>query len=258
MSMIYLQLEQISGDSNAVQVNCKSIAIWSLLVIWPKTFNESQQFDTQLHPSQQQLLELWDQIHTTYPILATVYLNILLGCIKVDCGQVLEGAGADQLARVASLGLLRAISSIDSTAQNLSQHYLGVIPYDANLEHLLCYHTIATIHILFVGKQRGFSFQWIDYQPCPQEYTLFANTLVQAAYKARENQRKVPCWILRFVLHSLSLNPLPSTSIAVSSLSIIAIDLGCDLSSTMSTNLEERCVHTEFFFLSLTQNQCAN
>ena len=255
MSMIYLQLKQIGGNPDAVHLNCIPIALWSLLVIWPGTFNEPKQFDRQLHPSQHQLLELWDQIHTTYPALAAVHLNTLLGCINVVHGQVLEGTGLGQLAGVASLGLLRALSGMDptsTTVQDMCEQYLRVIPHDTNFKGLLYYHTISTIHILFVGKQKGFSFQWVDYKPCSQEYALLANTLVQVAHKRRESQEKVPCWILRFVLHSLFLDPPPSTSVTVSSLSIIAVDLGCDISSTRTITLDERCVYTKYILISLT------
>ena len=261
MSMIYLQLEQIGGDPDVVHLNCKSISRWSLLVIWPNTSNETQLFNKQSHPTQHQLLELWDQIHTTGPVFATIYLGTLLSCLNVANGQVSEGMGSEQLARVVSLGLLRALSGMDPTStmvQDLCEHYLRIIPRNANFEGFSCYHIISAIHILFVGKQEDFSLQWIGYNPCPQEYALLANTLVQVAHQARQNQKKVPCWILRFVLHSLSLGTLPSTSITVSSLSIIAIDLGCDISSTRTATLNERYVNTKRIPISLTQNQCTN
>ena len=42
---------------------------------------------------------------------------------------------------------------------------------------------------------------------------------------------KVPRWLLRFALHSLSQDPPPPVPVITASLSIIAIDLGCDISN---------------------------
>jgi hypothetical protein len=54
-------------------------------------------------------------------------------------------------------------------------------------------------------------------------------------------QVKIPRWILHFAFRSLSSDPLPPTSVVADCLSIIAIDLGCDI--TYPGSSDERCVH---------------
>jgi len=259
--MVYLQLKQISGNSDAIWINHKAIAIWFLWEVWFGISNRPQWFGTELYPTQHQFLELWDQIHITNPAPGTIYLEVLLSCINADHLQVVEGPGSEQVTRVASLCLLRMLSGVDLTsmvAEDMCQHYTRVIPHCANFQGLPCYHMINIIHLMFVGKWEGCSFLWMDYKPYPQEHALFADTLVQVAHKARECQGKVPRWILHFVLYSLSLDPLPPTSVIVNCLSMIAIDLGCDVLETRTTIMDKRWVNIQQVLISLTQNQCTN
>ena len=259
MSMIHLQLKQISRNPGAIQTNHKTIATWFLWAIWFEISNKPQQFGKELHPTQHQLLELWDQLHLTNPAPGAIYLEVLLNCINVNCLQIVGGPGSEKLAIAASLYLLHVLSGLDLTsmvAKYMHQHYTRVIPHHVDFTGLPCYHMIDIVHIMFVGKWEGHSFCWTYYAPQPQEHTLFANTVVQIAHKAKEHQEKVPHWILHFVLHSLSLDPLPSTSVIVNCLSIIAIDQDCNVLSTKTTTVDEGCVPTLWALISLTQNQC--
>jgi len=95
-----------------------------------------------------------------------------------------------------------------------------------------------------VGRYRA---RWEDETPPSHEHTLSASSLVrlaQSPYQRRQHHEVVPSWILDFVFYSLSLEPLPSTSVVLDCLSIIAIDLGCDVSSIKTTTSDERFVHT--------------
>ena len=252
-----MQLEQTGESPDNIQLNCETITTWFLLAVRLKIFNEPQQFDRPSHPTQKQLLQLWEKILTGNPELGVVYMDILLGCIDIDHNQLIERPGLGQVARAASLCLLRVLSGIDPTStavKHMCQKYIDIVSHHANFEALLWCHTISVIHILFIGKQEGLSFQWMDYKPCPQEHALFANSLVQVAHKAQEHQGKVPRWILRFVLHSLSLEPPPLTSVVIDCLSIIGIDLGCDISSTRAMTLDERYIHIYLVSTPLTQN----
>lgn len=49
-------------------------------------------------------------------------------------------------------------------------------------------------------------------------------------YRRRQERRKVPRWILRFVLRSLSQETLPPDDIIADSLLIVGIDLGYSIS----------------------------
>ena len=85
--------------------------------------------------------------------------------------------------------------------------------------------------------------QWDDYKPSSDEHVIVSHALAKLAqfeYR-RRGHRKVPRWLLRFAFHSLSLQPLPTTSVIIDCLSIIALDLGCGSSNT--TTLHERCVY---------------
>jgi hypothetical protein len=90
--------------------------------------------------------------------------------------------------------------------------------------------------------------RWDDYRPSSQEYIGFARYMVEVAkVEYRWTQcRKVPRWILRFALHSLSLDPLPPVPVVADCLTIVAIDLGCQVSDT--AGFEERCVYIVWVF----------
>jgi len=88
--------------------------------------------------------------------------------------------------------------------------------------------------------RKAWRVQWKNYKPSSGEYIIVARALAKLArfeYR-RRGHRKVPRWLLRFAFHSLSQCLLPPTSVIANCLSIIAIDLGCDLSDT--TTPDER------------------
>jgi len=224
----------------------KSIAIWSLWAIQSEISNKPQQFGNQSCPTHHEWLELWDQIHIRNPTLAIIYLDVLLGCITVKNNQVTEGPKMGQAMRAASLCLLRALPGVDPTSEvvnDIHKKYIGFFPPYANFNGLSSYYLISAIHALFIGRQNRYFFGWMDYKPCPQEHAFFANTLVQVAHKARDCWGKVPRWTLCFALHSLAFDPPPSTLLIVDCLSIIAIDMGCDILSPGTVTPDERYVY---------------
>ena len=187
-------------------------------------------------------LELWDRIRLVDPGPAVVYLDVLLSCINVSRGRVTERPGSEQVARTASTCLLHALSGMDLAsvvARRIRQRYLAVIPPTANFEHLLCYHTANAIHALLVDSSKRRSFEWKGYKPSAQEHVLFAAALVRVAY-TKPPRGKVPRWVLRFAIDSLSQDPPPPTSVILDCLLIVAIDLGCDVRSTRATAPDER------------------
>ena len=125
-------------------------------------------------------------------------------------------------------------------AGQIRQQYLAVIPPTANFEDLSCYYALNAIHALPIGRRDCQTFSWADYKPCAQEHVFLAAALAQVAYARRPLDWKVPRWILRFVIHSLSQDPPPPTSVILDCLSIVAIDLDCDVSSTETTTPDER------------------
>ena len=187
-----------------------------------------------------QCLALRDRIRLITPGPAALYLNVFSSCIDANRGRVTEHPGSEQAARTVSMCLLHALSGMDPASVRFSgipKQYSAVVSYTPNFEDLSCHHTLNAIHALLLTKQ---TFSWVDYKPCAQEHASFAAALVQVAYARRLRDRKVPRWILRFVIHSLSQDPPPPTSAILDCLLIVATDFGCDVRSTKATALDER------------------
>lgn len=216
------------------------------MALWAIQFeisNKPQPIDDQSSSTQ-----LWDQIHTANSASGAIYLDALLSCIMVNHGQMTGGLALKETTRIASLHLLHALSGVDpvsTVVRGMPQHPDRISSHCSDFKGLLCYHTINVIQILSAGKQEGHSIGWTVHKPHPQEHTLFTNTLVQVACEEGALQGKVPRWMLRSVLHSLSLNPPPPTPVIVNCLLIIAIDLGCNVSSTRNKTLDHRYVYTK-------------
>jgi len=242
--MIYLRLEEIGGDSDAIQLNRKPIATFFLWATTIEILSESQPFEWQSDVTRHRFLELWDRIHLTNPAPAAIYLDALLSYFDVDSDRVTEYPGSEQGARAASLCLLRVLSGVDPTSsvlEDIRKPYLAVIPRTANFEGLRCYHAINAIHAILVNSGLRRFFEWTGYQPHTQEHIFFTNTLARVAHKGKQH-RKLPRWVLRFVIHSLSHDPQPSTSAIVDCLTIIAVDLGCNVSRPGISGLRGRYV----------------
>jgi len=240
--MISLQLEQMSGDSVAIQLNRKPIATLFSWMTQAETFDGSQR----VHDARHQLLDLWDRTDLLRPESAGLYLNALLSRTDVNGDRVTTLPGSERVVGVASTYLLRAFLGVgpkSNVVRDIHRRYIRVIPPKADFEGPFC-HTMIPIHALLISSHERRPFEWMGYGPCAQEHASFTNTLVRVAYNRRQHSGKVPRWVLRFSLHSLSRDPPPPASVVADCLSIIAIDLGCDVSSVKSIALDERCVDT--------------
>jgi len=245
VSKIYLRLEEIGGSSDAIQLNRKPIAAFFLWATRVEILDESQRSDPEPNVTRRRLLELWDQIHLASPALAATYLDVLLSYVDVNHGRVTVCRGSEHGARVASFCLLRALSGIDltsATLEDIHHRYVTVIPPDANFEGLLCYHAINAVHATLVDRRTRRSFSWMSDKPYPQERVFFANTLARVAHMGKQHG-KVPRWILRFVFHSLPQDSPSSVPVIIDCLTIVAIDLECDMSEGNARNLDERYAH---------------
>jgi len=230
----------MGGDPEIIRLNCKPIATFFLWV----TLLEISSEPLQSHTTPQQLIELRNQIHLTGFPRAVFYLDALLSYTDSDSDQVTACPGLEQAAGVASICLLHTLSSLDPSSwefEDMRRQYIEVIPLAASFEGPFR-HTKIAIHALLISSRDRQPFQWMDYKPCAQDHASFANTLAQAVYNRRQHG-KVPRWVLHFTLHFLSQEPPPPMSVVADCLSIIAIDLGCDVSSVKLTALDERCVH---------------
>ena len=187
------------------------------------------------------------------PTLVAGCFDAFVSCIKVgdNKSDVVIMQGFEQLATASALSFFNTVShlfamgSTSSVLEDVHQRYLRVFPAQADFHGHRFYHAVNATHCLFVRSRDRRSFQWSDYEPSAHEHAIVAHNLVNAAWfkYQRTQQGKVPRWILRFALHSLSLDPLPPVPVVADCLLIIAIDLGCDLSNTRNMALNERCVH---------------
>ena len=185
------------------------------------------------------------------------WFDILLICVQVADGNVTIIKGFELLAEKSSLFCLHMLSHLIVTdptpevLEDVRQRYTRVFPFKTNFGDLPVSHTLGIIHSVFSsnrteglgnkflteGPMRSLAprvvrrrVQWDKYQPSSTEYTIVARALVKFAqfeYKRSGERAKVPRWLLRFALHSLSQDPPPPPSVIFDSLLIIAIDLEC-------------------------------
>ena len=200
------------------------------------------------------------------PVIVVDCFNAFIGCINVSNDKVAIVHGSEQLATVSAMCFLRTFHRLSVTdpasgvLEDVRRRYCKTFPFTTDFWDLpLCY-TMAKIHDL-VNRTRIFRrIQPGDYVPFTQEHIPVARGMAEGAqigYQQTEH-RKVPRWTLRFALHSLSLDPLPPISVVADCLSIVAIDLGCDITDTGFTVLDERCVHFLQTTTTLTLNQCTS
>ena len=191
------------------------------------------------------------------PTLVADCFGAFIGCINVSNGKAVITQGLEQLAAVSAMCFLRTSHrlSVTDPASNvpadLRQYYSRVVPPNTDFLGFPFYYTITKIHGLANQNWDPHRLQWDDYRPIAQDHILAAQDMIEAAQTGYQETRrqKVPRWILRFAFHSLSLDPLPPTSVIADCLSIIAIDLGC---VAHTGSLDERCVHISQVIVTLT------
>ena len=196
------------------------------------------------------------------PTLVADCFNAFISCIKVSLNnhEVVITQELEQLAAVAALCFFNTISHLlvmdptSSVLEDIRQRYIKVFSAQAYSRGHQSYHTVNAACCLFIRRRERQFFQWSDHQPSAYEHTIIAHNLVKLArfrYQ-RTPQAKVPRFILRFALYSLSLSPPPSTSVVANCLSIIAIDLGCDVADVGTTTLDERCAFIRWTVIALS------
>ena len=175
-----------------------------------------------------------------HPTLVNDCLNVFIGCIStgVNNDEVVVMQGLEELATVSALCFFSTISHLlvvdptSSILEDVHQHYLKAIPVRATFSNHQIHHIMSAVHYSYYCDQGHRRLCWDYYKPSADEHAILACNLAKVAqFKYQMAQEgKVPRFVLRFVLHSLSLDPPPSTSVIVNCLLIIAIDLGCNMS----------------------------
>lgn len=182
--------------------------------------------------------------------------NVFIDCVNVIDGDVVVVRGLERLATVSAICFFRTLSHLlatDPTSEVLEDirwRYDRIFPLETNFQGLPFYYTLGAIHRLFNSDQEHPErprIEWQDYKPPRPEHTKVSHALAELARsecRKRDQKKKVPRWIIRFALHSLSLDPLPPTPVVVDCLSVIATDLGCQVPSTRITASSKKCVLT--------------
>ena len=184
------------------------------------------------------------------PTLVVDCFNVLFGCVEVIGDQAVIAQGMEQLTAVSSMCCLLTLSHLmatDPTSRVIGdtiRRYRRTFPSKTYLNNLPLYHMFNVIHRLSHSERfRPFAkrlLQWGSGELPTAEHAIVAHALVNVVQFQQRRHEKTPRWILHFTLHFLFQSPLPSASIVVDCLSIIAIALGCDLLNTAAS--DERCV----------------
>ena len=195
------------------------------------------------------------------PTLIMDCFNILVSCTKFT-NNIMVTQGSEQLATVSATCILHILSHllvIDPTSGilgDIRQQYGMVFLHDTTFKGLPFCHTLSVIHKMFHPDQNYPQLDWEDYRPSNHGYDIFAHALAKLAFYEcqRGGCSRVPSWILQFGLHCLSLDLLPSISVIFDCLSIIAIDLGCNVINTGTSTPEERYVYIQQISISSDTN----
>ena len=170
--------------------------------------------------------------------------SIFIGCITVSNSRVMIMQGLEQLATASANGFFRALhhlATVDPTSGvmvELQRRYNEVFPPEIDFTGLPFYSTMTKIHALAGRFGNPHDIQWPNRKLSPQEHVPFARWLVKTAQEKyqRTRQSKVPRWILRSALYFFSLGPLSPPSVVADSLTIVAIDLDCDVSKIATSD----------------------
>jgi hypothetical protein len=113
----------------------------------------------------------------------------------------------------------------------LRRNYTRVISHQTNIKDLPFPSAMTIIDALVGRRWNPPGTRWNGDGLSTQEYVAFSQRMVEIARVEYEQvqRRKVPRWILRFALNSLSLDPPPPPSVVADCLEIITIDLGCNV-----------------------------
>ena len=183
------------------------------------------------------------------PTLITACFDIFIGCTSFRYGRVVVVQGLEQLVTVSAKCFFKTSLHLSATRPtstvlaDLRRRYRRIFPFDADFRGLPFYHTMTRIHALAHRRWNPRFVKWTDYTPSSQELIQFSRHMVdatQAEYQPTENKR-VPRWILRFALHSLSLSPPSPASVIADCLTIIAIALDHDVSSVLVSDERYIC-----------------
>ena len=186
------------------------------------------------------------------PSLVLDCLNIFLSSINVSDYVVAIPQGMEQLATLSAQCLCRTfhrLMAMDPTSSVLvdtRRRYHKVFPDDDLLNQIYftglpASHAMITIHAS-IKRYWNPNHTWRDDdKPSTREHIPLARDITEVARAEYQREQAVPRWILHFALNSLSLDPLPPTSVVADCLEVIAIDLDCDILDIVTLDKRYMC-----------------
>ena len=251
--MVYHLFLSTSSQTHTLDLRCIS---WML----------QTSLDKEVRLSTLKHLEPLIMVPTAFdPALVEYCFDVFIGCINTSDCNVVVLQGSEQLAMVSALCFFHTISHLSiinpasGVLKDVYHRYVKVFPADINFHGHEFSHIMNAVHRVFIQSVDRQHFMWEGYKPPSDEYAIIAKALVKLAQFGyqRTQQTKVPRLILRFALYSLSLDPPPPTPVIVHCLTIIAVDLDCDVSTVVAATLDEKCVHPSQIATTLTLDQHA-
>ena len=218
--------------------------------------------DRVIHLSAFKHLTSMPHLSNFHPTLVVDCFNIFLRCININNGKVVISQGSEELAPASASGFFRILHHLatmdpaSSFLTDLQQRYNDVFPSDVDFTDLPFQSTMAKIHTLAGRFGHPRDIPWHPRTTSIQEHVPFVRSMAEAVREryGKPQGEKVPSRILRSVLYFLSLGSISPASVVADCLTIVAIDLGCDVSDV--ANLDERCVEISWVATCLTKNQC--
>jgi len=205
---------------------------------------------------------------STSSTVVTDCFNTLSSCFVTSSDGVvtLVTRGSEQLAGISAICFLRTFSCLLSTEptsaviRDVRQRYKRVFPSRIDLRGLPCPIVMSAVHHLFARPREQPPIDWRHYNRSNNELVSLSRALAQAAhfqYHTGGDKPEVSDWLIRFALRFMSQDPFPPTSVIIDCLTIIAVDLECNILDTNNTTLDEGCVHTpKTNVFPLTIHQC--
>ena len=184
-----------------------------------------------------------------HPTLVLDCFNVFIGCINIGDGKVMVMQGLERLATVSAACFFSTLLNLTITnptsnvLADLHRRYIAVFSPEVDFTGLQFHSTMTAIDALAnrFGNPR---FSWWHGRTVPDGGSVpFSRRVAEVArVKYQRSQRtKVPRWILRPALHFLSLGSVFPPLAVADYLTVIALDLGCDVPDT--TSLDEKYVY---------------
>ena len=228
----------------------------TLLDLWCISWILQTSLDKDHHMSALEHLVTRLELSNLDPSLAVGCLGALVSCVKVADGTVMVTQGLEELATLSAICLLCTFSHLSAVGPSsgvlvdVCQQYARVFPPCIEFSGIPFHHIFGAIYSALyqgwrnqgqVARYAGYQqVQWRDYKLPGWEGTAFIHSLTNLAQSEHKRRKKVPCWILHFVLHTLSMVPPPSTLVIVNCLSIIALSLDCDIPEIRNITPDQR------------------